>query len=92
MAKITAEERRRRLAHRHRLTPSEAIDDVATIADDLVAFHASDPATVFLSALVRMANPNTEGVHAALKGMVEALKTAKAHGEEALQLAQTLKK
>ena len=29
---------------------------------------------------------------AALKGMVEALKTAKANGEEALQLAQTLKK
>jgi hypothetical protein len=51
MRVFTAEERRQRLAVRHRLavtatTPAEA-------ADAVVALHATDPATVFLSARAR---------------------------------------
>lgn len=39
---------------------------MATIADDLVALHSSDPATVFLSAAVRMAHPSIDAVERAL--------------------------
>lgn len=63
---ITEEQRRWRLAHRHRLTSEGHIDDVAQITDDLVALHSSDPATVFLSALVRMKNPAVDSIERAL--------------------------
>ena len=63
---ITDEQRRWRLARRHRLIPELRTDDVAAITDDLVALHSSDPATVFLSALVRMHAPSTAAVHRAL--------------------------
>jgi hypothetical protein len=63
---ITDEERRARLAHRHRLLPGRRTDDVAAIADDLVALHSSDPVTVYLSALARMRTPSVEAVDKAL--------------------------
>ena len=49
---VTADERRARLARRHRLLPEDRTDDVARIADDLVALHSTDPVTVYLSAMV----------------------------------------
>ena len=52
---ISDEERRARLAVRHRLLPRTRTDDLPRIADDLVALHSSDPVTVYLSAMVRMA-------------------------------------
>ncbi len=55
---VTDEQRRHLLAHRHRLTPTRRTDDVAKIADDVIALHSSDPASVFLAAAVRMANPS----------------------------------
>jgi hypothetical protein len=64
--RIDADERRARLAVRHRLVPSRRTDDVATIADDLVALHSSDPVTVYLSVLARMANPTLAAVEKAL--------------------------
>lgn len=63
---ITDEERRSRLALRHRLVPAERTDDVTQIVDDVVALHSSDPATVFLSVAVRMVHPSVEVIEAAL--------------------------
>ena len=63
---IGVEERRARLARRHRLLPSTRVDDVARIADDLVALHSTDPVTVYLSAMARMRHPSVEAVERAL--------------------------
>ena len=64
--RIDAEERRARLAERHRLRPRTRTDDLPQIADDLVALHSSDPVSVFLSAMARMAHPSIEAVERAL--------------------------
>src|SRR3712207_431537 len=66
MRVIGNEERRARLAVRHRLLPRLRSDEVAAIADDLVVLHSSDPVTVYLSALVRMAAPSLAAVEEAL--------------------------
>lgn len=63
---VTVEERRSRLARRHRLLAETRIDDVPTIADDLVALHSSDPVSVYLSAAARMAHPSLATVDGAL--------------------------
>ena len=63
---VTADERRARLARRHRLLPEDRTDDVARIADDLVALHSTDPVTVYLSAMVRMRHPSVAAVEQAL--------------------------
>ena len=60
--RIDDDERRARLAQRHRLLPRLRTDDVVHIADDLVALHSTDPVTVVLSALVRMAHPSVTAV------------------------------
>ena len=64
--RITVEERRARLARRHLLLAEHRTDDVARIADDLVALHSSDPVTVYLSATARMATPSFGAVERAL--------------------------
>ncbi|MEZ5207019.1 MAG: crosslink repair DNA glycosylase YcaQ family protein [Acidimicrobiales bacterium] len=64
--RITIAERRARLARRHRLLPSTRTDDVAEIADSLVALHSSDPASVYLSAMARMRHPSVTTVESAL--------------------------
>lgn len=66
MRRISDEQRRWRLADRHRLTAVGRTDDVAQICDDVVALHSSDPATVFLSVLARMASPSIGAVERAL--------------------------
>ncbi len=53
MRRVDAEERRARLARRHRLTPTSRAQDVPDAVRSVVAFHSSDPATVFLSAWAR---------------------------------------
>ncbi len=63
---LTDLERRRRLGVRHRLTPDRRTDDVSELTDSVVALHASDPVTVFLSACVRMVHPSIEAVERAL--------------------------
>ena len=63
---VTVEERRARLARRHRLLPAARTDDLPAIADDLVALHSSDPATVHLSAMARMRHPCVGAVEQAL--------------------------
>ena len=46
--------------------PAERTDDVAAIADSVVALHSTDPSTVYLSAMVRMQHPSIEAVSKAL--------------------------
>ena len=66
MRRITVEERRARLARRHRLGPKQQAGDAADVAAAVVALHATDPASVFLSARARMKRPTTAQVEAAL--------------------------
>jgi hypothetical protein len=65
-AYIDAEERRARLAERHLLLPRTRTDDLPELVDDLVALHSSDPVTVYLSAMARMAHPSIQAVEQAL--------------------------
>jgi len=51
--RITTEERRARLAARHGLAPAGKADDPVGVARSLVALHATDPATVYLSTWAR---------------------------------------
>ncbi len=62
------EERRARLARRHRLLARLRTDDVVRIADDLVALHSTDPVTVVLSAMVRMEHPSVAAVEQVVYG------------------------
>jgi hypothetical protein len=64
--RVTAAERRARLARRHLLVPEARTDDVAAIAQALVALHSSDPVSVYLSAAARMAAPSLVAVDRAL--------------------------
>jgi len=53
-ATVTAEERRARLAVRHRLAPGHRAATVEEAADSVVGLHATDPATIHLSAWARV--------------------------------------
>jgi hypothetical protein len=64
---VSVDERRARLAVRHRLARSaRSDDDVAAIARSVVALHATDPTTVVLSTLVRMQHPDLAAIDRAL--------------------------
>jgi hypothetical protein len=52
--RIDVSERRARLVRRHRLAPGLRAGDVVEAARSLVCFHASDPASVYLSAWARV--------------------------------------
>jgi hypothetical protein len=52
--KVDAAERRARLARRHRLPIGHRADDVVEAARSMVCLHATDPATVYLSAWARV--------------------------------------
>jgi len=54
MERIGIDERRARLATRHRLAPEARAESSLDAARAIVALHSSDAATVFLSALVRV--------------------------------------
>ena len=64
MIRINSEERRARLAIRHRL--AQPAVDVVAVADDLVGLHSSDPVTVYLSARARVAGFSHGELEAAL--------------------------
>jgi hypothetical protein len=55
--KMDIAERRRRLAARHGLRLGDRPADTVTVARQLVALHATDPATVFLAVRARTAKP-----------------------------------
>jgi hypothetical protein len=63
---IDADERRARLAIRHRLVPAERADDAVDVARAVVALHATDPASVYLAAAARMSAPTVAAVEQAL--------------------------
>ena len=54
MHRMDTAERRRRLVTRHLLTPTRRTTDAVAVADAVLALHATDPATVYLSAWARM--------------------------------------
>jgi hypothetical protein len=51
---ITTAERRARLARRHRVAPGHRATSVEEATASIVCLHATDPATVYLSALARV--------------------------------------
>ena len=52
--RITVDERRARLAVRHRLAPGHRAGDVVEAARSVACLHGTDPATVYLSSWARM--------------------------------------
>ena len=59
-------DRRNSVGRQQLLTPDSRTDAVPHIADQLVGLHSSDPATVHLSAGLRMRNPSTDAIERAL--------------------------
>jgi hypothetical protein len=60
--RIGTEERRARLARRHRLAPDVRAETATEVAGDLVGFHGTDPASVFLSGAARTVEPTVEAI------------------------------
>jgi hypothetical protein len=64
--RISVAERRARLAVRHHVAPAERVSSVVEAARDLVCLHATDPATVYLSAWARTTRPTIQALDHAL--------------------------
>jgi hypothetical protein len=64
--RIDDEQRRARLGRRHLLAPSVRAASVVAVADAVVALHATDAATVYLSACARLTDPEVGDVERAL--------------------------
>src|SRR6201996_4707796 len=66
MHRIGVPERRARLGRRHRLAPGSAAGSPSEVAESLVAVHSTDPASVYLGLLARMADGSLSAVEQAL--------------------------
>ncbi|WP_329120086.1 winged helix DNA-binding domain-containing protein [Streptomyces sp. NBC_01465] len=66
MHRISDEQRRARLGRRHLLAPSTRAATAVEAADAVVALHATDAATVFLSACARLTDASVAAVEQAL--------------------------
>ncbi|MFF5723379.1 winged helix DNA-binding domain-containing protein [[Kitasatospora] papulosa] len=66
MYRIDDKQRRLRLGRRHLLAPAARASSVVAVADAVVALHATDAATVFLSACARLTAPDIGAVEQAL--------------------------
>ncbi|BFV55995.1 winged helix DNA-binding domain-containing protein [Kitasatospora sp. CMC57] len=64
--RIDDQQRRARLATRHLLAPAHRADSPEQVVEALVALHATDPATVFLSTTARLASPEPAELDRAL--------------------------
>ncbi|MGW0389411.1 winged helix DNA-binding domain-containing protein [Streptomyces sp. NPDC003042] len=67
---VTTAERRHRLGRRHRLAPSARAVTAAQAADAVVALHATDAATIYLSARARLTESGPAAIEEALYGDV----------------------
>ncbi|WP_129664698.1 winged helix DNA-binding domain-containing protein [Phytoactinopolyspora endophytica] len=66
MLSVSAEQRRARLVRRHGLAPESAASSVVEATSGVVVLHATDPATVYLSALARCPDASLADVAAAM--------------------------
>jgi Winged helix DNA-binding domain len=66
MRRVGQPERRARLVHRHLLAPGTKATDPAAAARSVVALHATDPATVFLSVQARTTGVDVAAIESAL--------------------------
>ena len=66
MRSFTGAERRARLAVRHRLAPAARAAVPVEGARDVVAVHATDPSSVYLSLRARLLDPARDAIEAAL--------------------------
>jgi len=66
MHRIAVPERRSRLGQRHRLAPGSAAGSPSEVAESLVAVHSTDPSSVYLGILSRMADGSLSAVERAL--------------------------
>jgi winged helix DNA-binding protein len=66
MHRIAVPERRARLGQRHRLAPGSAAGSPSEVAESLVAVHSTDPSSVYLGILSRMAAGSLSAVEQAL--------------------------
>jgi len=66
MRRVRQQERRDRLVTRHLLAPGAKATDPAAAARSVVALHATDPATVFLSVQARTTGVDVAAVESAL--------------------------
>jgi Winged helix DNA-binding domain len=66
--RIGVEERRARLGVRHHVAPAARVATVVEAARGVVCLHATDPASVYLSAWARTIDPTLEAVERALYG------------------------
>ncbi|MEU1484912.1 winged helix DNA-binding domain-containing protein [Streptomyces sp. NPDC005752] len=66
MYRVSDEQRRIRLGRRHLLAPSVRAASAVDVADAVVALHATDAATVYLSICARLADPGIGAVERAL--------------------------
>ncbi|ASU82294.1 winged helix DNA-binding domain-containing protein [Nocardiopsis gilva YIM 90087] len=64
--RVTPAERRARLAERHLLAAGTKATDTTEVVDALVALHATDPATVYLSVASRLPGATREEIEDAL--------------------------
>ncbi|TXR96436.1 winged helix DNA-binding domain-containing protein [Streptomyces sp. col6] len=62
MQRISDEQRRVRIGRRHLLAPEARASSPVAVADALVALHATDAATVFLSTCARLTEPGIDAV------------------------------
>jgi hypothetical protein len=63
---MSVDDRRARLGRRHHLAGEARTDDVVALSNDLVGYHGTDPASVFLSAAARMQHPSAQTLEHAL--------------------------
>jgi hypothetical protein len=66
MRTVGDDERRARLALRHRLAPEHRGEDVTTVAGEIAGLHATDAASVFLAARARLREPTVAAIERAL--------------------------
>jgi hypothetical protein len=64
--RVGVAERRARLAVRHHLAPSSRADDVVGMVRDMIALHATDPASIYLGAWARLRDRQVDALDTAL--------------------------